>query len=115
MPRILEVLTENLLEHPAVRAWSQLSCERVAPDSIQVLKRKQKSAAYRLVGARPNGTAIIAKRCQTATARVERAIYESFLPQMPLPALACRGFVPEPEGEFCWLFLDDAGGDEYSP
>ena len=48
MPRILEVLTENLQEHPAVRAWSQLSGERVAPDSIQVLKRKQKSAAYRL-------------------------------------------------------------------
>src|SRR5206468_10672121 len=37
------------------------------------------------------------------------------LPRLSLPALGYYGFVPEPEGDFSWLFLEDAGADMYSP
>src|SRR5439155_21239331 len=113
-----EILPENLLEHRAVKAWSQLNRERVEPESIEVLKFKRpesKSAVYRLNGVAPDGSAVIAKRCLAATAAVERIIYEEFLPRLPLPALRYYGHVDEPGGESCWLFLEDAGGLEYSP
>src|SRR5438477_3023837 len=113
-----EILPENLLEHRAVKAWSQLEPERVEPESIEVLKFKRlesKSAVYRLNGVAPDGSTVIAKRCCSLTAAVERIIYEEFLPQLPLPAVRYYGHVDEPGGEFCWLFLENAGGLEYSP
>ena len=111
-----EVLPGNLLDHRAVKAWRRIKPECFEPQNIEVLKLKtRKSAVYRLTGAGSNGSAIIAKRCQAATASVERVVYEEFLPGLPLPALRCHGFVEEPGGEFCWLFLEDAGGQEYSP
>ena len=71
-----EVLPERLVEHRAVRAWSQLQPDRVEPTRIEILKLKKiKSAVYRLHGIGPDGTAVIAKRCQVATAEVERMIY----------------------------------------
>ena len=42
-------------------------------------------------------------------------VYEEFLPRLPLPALRCRGFAPEPDGECSWLFVEDAGRHAYSP
>src|SRR5262249_22547089 len=50
-----------------------------------------------------------------ATAAVEQRIYNEFLGGVPLPALSCHGFVPETEGEFGWLFVEDAGQHAYSP
>jgi thiamine kinase-like enzyme len=46
---------------------------------------------------------------------VERAVYEEFLTRLPLPVLRCHGFLPEPAGDFGWLFLEDAGKQVYSP
>src|SRR5439155_10315474 len=111
-----EVLPANLAEHRAVKAWSQLEPERIEPDTIVVLRlTKEKSAVYRMTGVGPNGGAIVAKRCRTTTASVERIIYEMALWRLSLPTLGYYGFVPEPGGEFCWLFLEDAGAHEYSP
>jgi len=111
-----EVLPANLAEHRAVKAWSQLEPERMEPETIEVLRlTRRKSAVYRMTGVGRNGAAVIAKRCRTTTASVERLIYETVLSRLSLPALGCYGFVPEPGGEFCWLFLEDAGTDEYSP
>ena len=113
---VIETLPDQLIDHRAVQAWSQLQPERVVPENIEVLKlKKRKSAVYRLTGVGPNGVAVIAKRCRTTTASVERVIYETLLPRLSLPMLRCYGFVAEPEGEFSWLFLEDAVGDEYSP
>jgi len=110
-----EVLPANLQEHRAVKAWRTLQTEWFETDQIEILKLKSKSAVYRLSGVGPDGSAVIAKRCPTATAVVERAIYDQFLTQLPLPALHCYGLVTEPEAESCWLFVEDAGQHAYSP
>jgi len=114
-PITSEVLPENLLEHRAVKAWSQLEPERVKPEAIEILKLKNKSAVYRLAGVGPGGSAVIAKRCRTPTARIERMIHEEFVPRLSVPALRCYGFVEEPGGDYCWLFLEEATGQAYSP
>ncbi len=107
------VLTKGLGEHEAVRAWSQLHSDHAEPVSIEVLKQERKCAAYRLNGIGWDGTSVIAKRCRAATARVQRLIYEEILPRMPVPALRCYGFLEEQEGEFGWLFLQDAAEEPY--
>ena len=110
-----EVLPANLQEHQAVKAWRKLQTEWFETDQIEILKLKSKTAVYRLGGVGPDGSAVIAKRCKAATAMVEQAIYDQFLPRLPLPALQCYGMVTEPEGERCWLFVEDAGQSTYSP
>jgi hypothetical protein len=118
MGRSVEILRENLLEHPAVRAWSATEPERVEPTSVAVLKkwsRRHKSGVFRLAGVGPGGSAVIAKRCPLHTAAVERLIYEEFLPRLPLPSLRCYGSVQEPDGQSWWLFLEEACGELYSP
>ena len=114
-PSSTETLPDNLLDHRAVRAWAALKPARVEPDGIEILKLKRKSAVYRLSGVAPDGSAVIAKRCGAETARIERTIHEDFLSHLPVPALACYGFVEEPSERFCWLFLEEAIGWEYSP
>src|SRR5438034_672475 len=114
-PITTEVLPQNLCEHRAVKAWGQINPKRVEPDGIEILKLKNKSAVYRLGGVGPDGSAVIAKRCRAATAEIERMIHEEFLSHLPLPALRCYGFLPEPNGEYCWLFLEEAAGVAYSP
>jgi aminoglycoside phosphotransferase (APT) family kinase protein len=109
------MLPANLEEHRAVKAWRQLQPECPAPEQIEILKLKSKSAVYRLSGVGPDRSAVVAKRCPAATATVERAIYDEFLASLPLPALRCYGFVPEPAGVLGWLFLEDAGKHPYSP
>jgi hypothetical protein len=109
-----KVIRSNLHEHPAVNAWRALRSDRVKPEVITVLKEHDKSLIYRLGGLGPAGTGVIAKRCRQATATIERTIYEEILPCLPLSTLSYYGFVEEPDGEFCWLFLEDAGGEEFS-
>jgi hypothetical protein len=110
-----EVLPANLSDHRAVQAWRQLQPASPAPQQIEILKLKTKSAVYRLAGVGPGGSAVVAKRCRAATAAVERAIYDEFLAGLPLPVLGCYGFVPEPASDFGWLFVQDAGKHAYSP
>jgi hypothetical protein len=109
-----DVLTERLQEHQAFRAWCQVQSDHLEPGSIEVLKYKIYGAVYRLNGIRPDGTAVIAKRCRQATGHVEHVIYEQLLPRIPGPMVRCYGFLREPEGEFCWLFLEDAADGPYS-
>jgi hypothetical protein len=114
----VEIIRADLLEHPAVKAWSELGPERAEPERIEILregrKKKWKSTVYRLEGVGPAGSAVIAKRCRQATAVVERTIYEEILPHLPLTVLRYYGFV-EQDGQFCWLFIEDAGDMKYSP
>lgn len=111
-----EVIRTNLLEHRAVKAWRELRPARTEPTWIETLKKhKGKSRVYRLGGVGPGGTAVVAKRCRRATALIERTVYEEVLPRVPMPMLRYYGFVEEPDGECCWLFVEDAGGGEYSP
>src|SRR5207247_403942 len=100
------------------QAWRAIEPERVEPGMIAVIKQSKnhyQSAMYRLAGVGPGGLAVIAKRCLVQTAAVERLIYEEFLSRMPLPTLGYYGSVDAPDGESCWLFLEEADGDLYSP
>jgi len=121
MPRraINKVISTNLLNHPAVTAWQKLNPDRVEPEMIVVLKEQSnehhKSAVFRLEGVGPAGKAVIGKRCQRSTAILERTIYEEILPHLPMPSLQYYGFLEELQGEFCWLFMEDARGEAFSP
>lgn len=109
-----EIIRTNLPEHPAVKAWRELRPTRIVPDSVEILHERKKSAVYRLEGVGPGGTPVIAKRCQTPTALIERTIYEEVLPHLPIPALHYYGFIEE-DDKFCWLFLEDVGREQFSP
>lgn len=100
--------------HPAALAWRSLHPEFEAPCSIFVLKPDhRKSAVYRLEGAGPGQSSVIAKRCQPGSARVERTIYETVLPNLPVSSLHYYGCLERP-GEGIWLFVEDAGEVWYS-
>jgi hypothetical protein len=111
----MQIAQGDLSNHPALLAWRELAPGSAAPPRIEKLKGNKKSAIYRLPGAGPSGTAVIAKRCLTHTALVERTMYQEILPALPLPALRCYGSVPDDSPEFYWLFIEDAGNDLYLP
>lgn len=114
-----KVILTNLINHPAVMAWHEINPYRVKPMAVVVLKEQRakghKSAIYRLEGVGLAGSNVIAKRCRRNVAVLERTIYEKFLPLLPVPTLHYYGFFKEPESEFCWLFLEDARGEAFSP
>ena len=87
------------------------------PQAVTVLKgskKKRKSEIYRLEGCAPGGESVIAKRCKRSTAELESTIYEDVLPGLPITSLRYHGMVDEGE-EQCWIFLEDAGDERYSP
>src|SRR5467141_3616508 len=101
-------------QHPVVEAWTEFGGEPVMPQ-VEILKHKNKSKVYRLRRIGVNQSHVIAKWCRSYTARLEQLIYDEVLAQMGIPALRCYGSLPQGDGEFCWLFLEDATGREYSP
>ncbi len=115
-----QVAGGNLLEHPAVLAWSVLQARSVRPDAVIVLKEHRnhpwegKAAVYRLEGVGPKRAAVIAKRCRRSAADIERILYEDLLPVLSVPAPAYYGSVEEVEGKYRWLFVEDVQGAAYS-
>src|SRR5881296_3809667 len=104
----------NLKSHPAVRAWCGLY-PHAEPRSITPLRvRKRKSSVYRLEGVGQAGRPVIAKRCRTAVAQVERMVYEGILADLTVPSLRYYGFVEEPDDASSWLFIEEANGPDYS-
>jgi hypothetical protein len=100
-------------QHPAVQAWRQICSKRVEPSFIEPLQQAR-NCVYRLHDVGPSGAAVIAKRCMTRYAHVERAVYQDVLPHLPISSLIFYGCVDEPETEYSWLFLEDAGGEEFA-
>jgi Phosphotransferase enzyme family len=109
----VEIVTSNLSEHPAALAWSHLGQGGSEPTEIIVLSKRLKSTIYRLVGAAPARSSVVAKYCQSHTARHERIIYEEILPKLPVTAPQFYGFLAG-ESDFDWLFLEDVQGERYS-
>jgi hypothetical protein len=99
----------------AVRAWSELGVTQGNARRVDSLKNRNASQVYRLAGAGPDGSDVIAKRCLRANALAERRIYEQVLRHLPGRALRYYGLVQERDGEFCWAFVEDAAGVPYSP
>ena len=117
----VRVVQTDLHEHPAVRAWREMKSSPVEPERIEILKGKSpkqterfKRLVCRLVDVGPAGSAVIGKRCRRANAVIENTIYKEVLPYLPIPSLDYYGMVEEANGEFCWLFLEDAGEQAYS-
>jgi hypothetical protein len=102
------VLWGLLAWHPAVKAWTQVAAEAVAPESIEVLHDGATSATYRLVGAGPGGESIIAQRARAAKAATARAMYERILPDLPVSARRYYGSQRESR-EFVWVFFGEGG------
>jgi len=100
-------------QHPAVQAWGQLCSKTVEPNFIEPLQ-EVRNCVYRLDGVGPSGTAVIAKRCMARYAHVEQAVYQDILPHLPISSLTFYGCVDEPETDYSWLFLEDAGGEEFA-
>jgi hypothetical protein len=94
------------------RAWIKFRSERVQPEITEILKEKK--FIYRLKGVGPEGSAVIAKQCKKGDGMLQHTIYKEILSRLPISTLCCYGFVDQPSGEPCWLFLEDAGRDVFS-
>src|SRR5260370_8673583 len=105
----------DLTEQPPVWEWSELRSVRVRPDAVEVLKDRKDSKVYRLDGAGPGGSNVIAKWWSQAKVVLERTIYEKVLSRLPFPTLRYYGLLEEEGSEFCWVFIEDAGGVRYCP
>jgi hypothetical protein len=112
-------------QQAATLAWRSLINGRVVPQAIEtlqefpqrsapILDRRPRPSIYRLVGAGPAGTNIIAKRCEAPRATIEWQIYETVLAYMPVDSPHCYGLVPDADERFLWLFFEDAGNELYS-
>jgi hypothetical protein len=105
-------------QHPAVQAWNQLCSNTFEANFVEVLQEVRKgnsqSSVYRLHGVGHSGTAVIAKRSTAQNAHVEQTIYQEILPHLPISNLNFYGCVDEPGTQYCWLFLEDAGGVEFT-
>jgi len=105
------------LEHAARKAWRALYPESIEPldvEAVQTPTRGKRTTVYRLKGVGPQGSAVIAKRSRASKAMLERITYEEVLPHFPGPTLRYYGCAQEEDGDFSWLFLEDAGGEPYS-
>jgi hypothetical protein len=109
----LAIFHDSLWAHPAVRCWSAMHPGRGTPTTIQVLREGQKRCIYRLTGAGPRGSDVIAKRCRVAAAAIERTIYEEVLPHVPVTAPRYYGCQESGDG-YCWLFLEDVGSERWA-
>ena len=105
----------DLVEHPAVRAWSELRPARVVPEAIEILKSRNESKVYWLSGVGPRGSNVVAKWCPRANGWAERTIYQEVLPHLPFVALRYYGLLEDQDAPFCWVFIEDAAGVPYSP
>lgn len=109
-------------QHPAFRAWRELQPATETPRGIEILKGKPpregkelRRIVCRITGVGLTGSAVIGKGCRPNNGMVEDTIYRNILPHLPFHSLNYYGMVEEPNGDYCWLFLQDAGEEIYSP
>jgi len=105
--------------HPAARAWAQIhgglsNLQRVVPINRRHASFR-KSVVYRLEGAGARGADVIAKKCRRQYGQLEHAIYDRVLPTLSVPYPRLLGMADDDDGTSCWLFLEDAGNEAYSP
>jgi hypothetical protein len=113
-----DVMLSDPARHPAVQSWRRVCPTTREPNFVEVLQDVKKGASrsyiYRLAGVGREGTAVIAKKCTARHAHVEQIIYQEILHHLPISSLIFYGCVDEPATDFSWLFLEDAGDDEFA-
>src|SRR5438105_7804965 len=97
-----------------VRAWNSLGNIRAFDGEVEEIVLKRRAVAWRFNPFGPGEHSVIAKRCGRATATVEHLVYSQILPQSGLDALKCFGMVDATTDGECWLFVEDAGGIDFS-
>lgn len=101
-------------EHPAVTAWTRVCPgSGLGPIPVETLQRRKKGTVYRLIGAGPSGSDVVAKRSSRERVARESSAYE-LLAELPLAGVRCYGTVADAGGEEWWLFVAYAGAGNYS-
>jgi serine/threonine protein kinase len=111
-PIELGSLQTDISVHPALLAWRRLNREPANVGEISLLKKRFKSAIYRMEKLGPGAPSIVAKCCLREVAARERVIYDEILPKLPLTTPRYYGFA-EGEAGYDWLFLEYSDGEQY--
>lgn len=109
----------EVAQHPAARAWARISVGLSNLRAVVPVERRQvslrKSSVYRLEGVGESGAAVIAKKCRRQYGLLERTIYELVLPNLSVSYPRFLGMAGDDDEISCWLFIEDAGNEAYSP
>lgn len=107
-------MTTDLKTHAAVAAWAELGFNG-HPSSVERLPtlKGKGSLVYRLCGIGNSQKSVIAKYAPRESILTERFAYQDVLPRVPVTRLQCYGFLEANDGH-CWLFLEDACGEQFS-
>jgi hypothetical protein len=110
----MEILGDTPGAYAAVAAWQALPGAPSPPTRVRSLEAGHKNRTiYRLEGLEADDTWVIAKLCRPATGGIERRIYETILPSVPVTAPRYFGSI-EIDGAGLWLFLEDVGPERFS-
>lgn len=106
----------GLDDHPAIAAWTLVRGS--AHDATEVVTLKdlgypKKKSLYRLVGAGPDGSDVVAKRQRRRKAAIEVAVYEHVLPHVPGRSAAYYGLLMEENTRFWWLFFEHVSAEPF--
>jgi hypothetical protein len=114
-PRGLQDATDEAnSRQQAVSGWALVSGQDRWPTQVQLLKPlRRKSVVYRLVGAGPAGSSVIAKRTRAVMILKERILYEDYLPSVPVSSPRYLGWASDADPDISWLFLEAVGDRRY--
>lgn len=114
-------ITESIEEHPAVKAWQEHGEWCILPRAVEILKEAKKNphtkkcAVYRLYGAGPDGTDVVAKRGRSENIEREVFLYQDVLPSLSVESLRCFGAQRvDGQGRSKWIFLESADGPAFN-
>lgn len=103
----------DIQAHPAVLAWSRFRPGSELPAAVSLLKKRSKTAVYKVDGVGPHGSPVVAKLCRRHVAAYEETIYEQILAALPVSHPLYYGSVKESD-DHDWLFLEYIEGEPYS-
>jgi len=106
----------SVQQHAAPAAWNRLQVTPAQVSTLEIWRQRpghQPASIYRLEFESGGPASVFAKRCDAASAQVERTCYEELVPRLLLSSPTYFGSIEEPDGT-CWLFLEDVGRDKFS-
>lgn len=106
-------LVSDTLPYHAVLAWQRFRPDSQPPAAVSLLKKRSKTAIYKMDGVGAHGSSVAAKLCRKHVAAHERRIYEQILPCLPVSYPFFYGTVQESD-DHDWLFLEYIEGEPYS-
>lgn len=108
-----KMLISDTLPYHAALAWERFRPDSQRPAAVSLLKKRSKTAIYKMDGVGPQGSSVVAKLCRRHVAAHERKIYEQILPHLPVSYPLYYGSVRESDTHD-WLFLEYIEGEQYS-